>query len=112
VNRVESQPFASFGEKSGVRVDVFNESRPYGYSNLFHVKLRVVARFSKEEEGYERILERLGVSDVDLSRVRAELLANFEARALPYLLRPDFPTKLSDHRRRERRKVVHFPGAQ
>lgn len=107
-----SQPFASYGKEPGVRVEVFNESRPYGYSNLFHVKLRVVARFSEEEERYERTLERLGVSDADLARVRAELLASFEARALPYLFRPDFLTKLADRRRRERRKVVHFPGVQ
>ena len=112
VNLMENQPFASYGKDSGVLVEVFNESRPYGYANLFHLKLRVVARFPEEAEPYERVLERLGVSDVDLGRVRNELLESFEARALPYLLRPDFPAKLSDSRRRERRKVVHFSVCQ
>ena len=109
MSRMVPQPFATYGAEPGVCVQVFDESRPYGYSNLFHVKLRVVARFSPDGETYERTLERLGVSDLDLARVRAELLASFEARSLPYLLHPDFPEKLSERRRRESRRVVPFP---
>lgn len=89
---------------------MFNNSRPYGYSNLFHVKLRVVAHFEGCDERYERTLERLGVPDRDLGRVRAEMLESFEASSLPYLLRADFPQKLAERRAREQRTVVRFPG--
>jgi hypothetical protein len=106
---VEAEPFVSYSVQPGVRIDVFNESKPYGYSNVFHVKLRVVARFAGSEAPYERTLERLGVSDRDLVRVRTEMLESFEACSLPYLLRADFPKKLAAYRQRERRSVVHFP---
>ncbi|NTU59972.1 MAG: hypothetical protein HGA98_02810 [Deltaproteobacteria bacterium] len=106
---VEAEPYAAFGERPGVRVEVFDESKTYGYSNLFQVKLRVVALFAGSDERYERTLEKLGVLDHDVARVRDELLAGFEARALPYLSRSDFAEKLADRRRQEQRTVVRFP---
>jgi hypothetical protein len=107
--RTES-PLAVYEGEGGVRVEVCDESTPYAYSNLFHVKLQVVARFPGEEEAYERLLERMGVYDVDRKRVREEMLRNFEANALPYLLRRDFPRRIAEHRQRSKAKVVRFPG--
>lgn len=91
-----------------MRVEVRDESSPYAYSNLWHVKLRVVAHFL-DNEAYERVLERMGVFDQDRDRVRSELVDTFEATALPYLFRPDFPQRAAERRRREKDKVVGFP---
>jgi hypothetical protein len=104
-------PLATYGEEGGVRVEVHDESTPYAYSNLFHLRLRVVARQAGEEEAYERLLERMGVADVDRARVRDELLGSFEATALPYLLRPDFSRRFAEHRERSTSQVRRFPGA-
>ncbi|MBI5017457.1 MAG: hypothetical protein HZB55_18460 [Deltaproteobacteria bacterium] len=102
-------PLTVCREVGGVRVEVCDESAPYAYSNLWHVKLRVVAHFP-ETEAYERVLERMGVYDQDRARVRGELIGTFEATALPYVLRPDFPQRAEERRRRETDKVVRFPG--
>lgn len=103
-------PLAVYEGAEGIHVEVHDESTPYAYSNLFHVKLRVVARLPGEE-AYERPLERMGVYDEDLARVQADLLRNFETHALPYLLRSDFPLRLAERREREKAKVLRFPGA-
>ena len=95
----------------GFRVEVHDESGPYAYSNLFRVLLRVVARLPGGKEPYETVLERTGIQAADLERVKGDMVANFKASALPYLLHPDFPARLARHRDREGRKVIRFPEA-
>lgn len=95
---------------AGARVEILDETAPYGYANVFHVRLRVVACFAGVPETYERVLERLGVSEADLERVKVELIGGFEATALPYLFGPDFPARFAERCRRERAKVIPFPG--
>jgi len=112
VQRTLSPPLATFEGRAGVQVEVYDETKPYAYSNIFQVMLRVVARFPGEEEPYERVLARIGIHDFDVERVKADMLANFEASSLPYLVRPDFSRRLADHRERESRKILFFPGAQ
>lgn len=101
-------PLATYEGAGGSVVEVHDESAPYGYANVFHVKLRVRARYSGTDEPYERLLERMGVQDGDLERVRSDLLRSFEATALGYLLRPDFPSRLAARRQAARAKVVPF----
>ena len=100
---------ASYEGAGGARVEVRDESEPYGYANVFHVKLRVLARYPGAEEPYERLLERMGVQDGDLERVRSELLRGFESTSLAYLLRADFPERLAERREKTRAKVPRFP---
>ncbi|MBI5446842.1 MAG: hypothetical protein HY900_37210 [Deltaproteobacteria bacterium] len=102
---------ALFEGENGARVVVYDETRPYGYANLFHARLRVVGSFGEGGERYERVLERLGVLDSELAVARRDMLENFKASALPYLLRPEFPRRLSEYRSRTRRKVIAFRGA-
>ena len=99
---------ASYGGADGPRVEVHDESEPYGYANVFHVKLRVRASFPGVGEPYERLLERMGVQDGELDRVRSDLLRAFESTALGYLLRDDFPERLAERRERTRAKVLPF----
>lgn len=101
-------PLATYQGTGGSVVEVHDESAPYGYANVFHVKLRVRARFPGTEEPYERVLERMGVQAGDLGRVRSDLLTSFETTALGYLLRPDFPGRLAERQRSARAKVVPF----
>lgn len=103
---------ASYAAGPGVEVEVRDESSPYGYSNLVHLKLHVTVRLEGAAEPFESRLERLGVADVDLDDVRAKLLTGFESSVLPYLLRPDFPNKFSKYAHRKRRKTIGLPGRQ
>lgn len=106
---MSTEALATFAEGS-THVEVFDESSPYAYANLFHVKLRVVARFEGVDEPFERALERMGVQEAELARVKEELLAHFRAGTLPYLGHPGFPARLAEHQRRQARKVIPFPG--
>lgn len=99
-----------FRGSNGVVVTMQDETATYGYANLFHVKLRVFVRVPGEMEPRERILERMGVWEEDMERVRRELLASFEKHTLPYLSRSDFPERLRAFRKASERKVVSFPG--
>ena len=47
-------PLAAFEGPSGVIVEVRDESKPYAYSNLYHVRLRVTARFPDAEAAANR----------------------------------------------------------
>lgn len=104
-------PIAVFEGASGARVEIFDESRPYGYFNLFQVILRVLARFPGDCEPYERVLRRTGVYEEELEAVRRDMLARYRANTLPYLLRADFSERLAAKRARERCKVLAFRGA-
>lgn len=104
------EPIEVFEGEGGVRVEIHDESRPYGYANLYHARLRVVARFPEAAEAYERVLERLGVIDAQLPAARRDLIENFKASALPYLFHAGFSRRLSEHRARKRPKVVSFRG--
>lgn len=97
---------------NGVRVEIHDESSPYGYANLYRVSLRVVAKVPGAEAPYERSLDRLGVSGGDLASVRDELLARFRRNVLPYLFSPEFPRRFSDRLVREgSSRVLRFPAA-
>jgi hypothetical protein len=106
---VGSQPIELSGIEGGVRVEVYDESRPYGYSNRYQVVLRIVARFPGGGDPYETVLTRTSVQDAALQDVKDAVVADFRASALPCLLRPDFPARLAAHRQREQRKVLQFP---
>lgn len=107
-----SAPLASFAGENGVRVEVRDETRPYAYADLFHLRLRVSAEVPGDAEPYERSIERLGVPASALDAARADLLAAFQRHSLPYLLRPDFPGRWAGRHRRSRPVVVPFPGAR
>jgi hypothetical protein len=99
---------ACYWGANGVQIEVCDESAPYVYANIFHAKLRVVARIPGSNECYERTLERMGVYVDELDRARSELLAGFENTTLPYLLEPDFPARFAENRRRAPRRVARY----
>lgn len=110
MNAVAEAPLVSYDAGGGARVEVFDESRTYGYANLFQVRLRVCACFPGAGEPYERVLERLGVLQADVPRVRGELVEEFARNALPYLQRADFAQKHAAYRNRlQRGTIVPFP---
>jgi hypothetical protein len=108
--RKEAEPFALLDGPEGTRVEVFDETRPYGYKNLFTVALRVVATFPASGERFERTLERTGVFEEEVAAARAELLDNFRVNGLPYLFRKDFAHKLALARGREKPKKSGYGG--
>jgi len=113
VSDLPTRPPARFAAESGLQVEVRDETRAYAYADLFHVRLRVIARLPGQAEPYTRELGRLGVRAEDLEAVRAELLDNFRRHALPYLLHPEFPGRWAAHRARAhtRTRVIPFPSA-
>lgn len=108
--RKETEPFARLDGPEGVRVEVFDESRRYGYKNLFTVALRVCVSFPGGGERFERTLERTGVFEEDVAAARSELLDNFRVNGLPYLFRKDFAQKLALARGREKPKKIGYGG--
>lgn len=44
---------------------------------------------------FERTLEKMAVLDAELGGVRQELLENFAANVLPYIIGPDFPRRFA-----------------
>lgn len=110
--RKEAEPFALLDGPDGTRVEAFDESRPYGYKNLFTVALRVCASFPGSGERFERTLQRMGVFEEDVAAVRTELLENFRRSGLPYLFREGFAQKLTAARQREKPKKSGYGGLQ
>jgi hypothetical protein len=84
---------------AGVEVGVRDETAPYGYSNIFTVRLRVRIGTAGAPVAHERVLERMGVYAEQVEAVRAELLDGFCARIAPYLGRPGFGESLARHLR-------------
>ena len=105
-----AEPFARFDGPDGLRVEVFDESRHYGYRNLYIVALRVAASFPGSGERFERTLERMGVFEEDVAAARAELLENFRRNGLPYLFREGFAQKLAEARQRKKPKKSGYGG--
>jgi hypothetical protein len=94
---------------NGVEVEIWNETAPYAYANMFHVRLRVDARVPGAAEPYRRRLERIGVYSEDLVRAQRELIAAFESQSLPYLFSTEFPRRFAEHLERKKSNVVRFP---
>lgn len=102
--------------KNGLVFEAFDESYRY-YGDYHNVKIIITSRVPLREEyvasmrgvcGYEKVLERLlpeqefrreilkvGVKGEILERTKSEILLNFEANALSYLGREDFPQKFA-----------------
>jgi hypothetical protein len=93
---VSETPFAVLEGPGGTRVEVFDLTSPYAYTNVFWVRLKFVATFAGAAEGstFERMVERLGVNEIDLDRTRDEMIAAFSQTCLPYLFREDFCAKM------------------
>lgn len=98
---------AAFNGPGGVRVEVRDETRPYGYSNIFTVKLRVEATFPGADERFVRHLEKMGVFTDGLEAARDELIASFRETGLPYLFREGFVEQLA---RRQAAQPVRAAG--
>ncbi len=103
-----SSILARFSGENGVEIEVHDESTSYGYTNLFRVCLRVIARIPGSAQSHERVMERLGVSAGEVKPSQEELLERFRRNTLPYLLRPDFPSRFTDYRRRQVGSVIRF----
>ena len=86
---------ARFEGPNGVQVEVRDETRAYGYQNIFTVKLRVEATFPGREETFVRHLEKLGVFAEDLDKARGALIESFRKTGLPYLFREGFGEQLT-----------------
>ncbi|GAB4265226.1 MAG: hypothetical protein Kow0092_17410 [Deferrisomatales bacterium] len=106
------EPIRRVEGPNGVTAEVFDHTAPYGYADVFHVKLRVVAHVPGAPRPYERTLERMGVSADRLDRVRAELVEGFLARVLPYLGSSAFPERFRHHLERARPARARFRGAR
>ena len=94
----------------GVEVRVRDETTPYGYNNIFTVRLRVRIGTAGAPVAHERVLERMGVYREQLDSVRAELLAGFRAQIAPYLARPEFGERLARHLRNQLQQAPVAPG--
>jgi hypothetical protein len=97
-------------EGPGVRVEVCDATRCYGYLDVFAVKLQVTARFAPSGLVYERTLEKMGVSDKELDAVKAQLLASWESAEWRYLQRPEFVERLQAHRSRVKTPAAGYQG--
>ena len=106
---VEAPPLARYRGPNGVEVEIRDETSPYAYANIFHVRLRVEARVPGAAEPYGRQLERVGVYSEDLAQAQRELIEAFESRSLPYLFSNVFPRRFAEHLERKKSKVVRFP---
>ncbi|HSH69277.1 MAG TPA: hypothetical protein VK997_05120 [Deferrisomatales bacterium] len=94
----------------GVEVRVRDETAPYGYNNIFTVRLRVRIGTAGGPVAHERVLERMGVYREQLDAVRAELLAGFRAQIAPYLARPEFGERLAGHLRKKLQRAPVAAG--
>jgi len=102
---------ARFSGENGIAVEVHEESAPYGYADLFRVRLRIVAQVPGSEHPHERTLERLGIPAVEVENTQRELLDRFRRNTLPYLLRPDFPQRFAEYHHRRGGAVIRFPAS-
>lgn len=95
--------FDSFTTENGAQVEITDLSQPYAYANIFHVKLKVEARYQcgGAIETFTRTLEKMGVYAEELDRTRNELTEEFKKNVLPYLCRGDFAEKLKIAREKE-----------
>ncbi len=91
-------PLAVFEGGNGVKVEIFDRTSNYAYSNIHHVKLEVVAGFPATDERFTRTLEKMGVFDEELEQTKAELIGAFKTNGLQYLLRDGFGEKLAVRR--------------
>lgn len=101
-------PIKTYEGENGVRVEVYDLSSPYGYRNIFHLRLSVVARFKDMTETFERTIEKMGVFEEELEKTKGELLTSFEETGLPYLFRHDFPAKFCDSLAKDKGKACGY----
>jgi hypothetical protein len=94
VSEPETKLYESIEGPDGVRVEIWDESAPYAYSNIFWVKLRIVGCFPGVSEPFERRLEKMGVFAEDLEATKRGLVDSFKNSALPYLTRSGFGEKM------------------
>lgn len=91
--RIEDQSVRYFGDYHHVRLVVTfsfpcdERVLPSGES------LPDVRRSLGETITFRRILSRMGVPSSDLDRTRQELIDSFFSSSIPYLSRPDFPSR-------------------
>ena len=95
---------------AGVEVAVRDETVAYGYSNIFHVRLRVSLRAPGAPVAHERVLEKMGVYREHLDSTKHELLRTFRDQIAPYLERPGFAARLTDHLRRQLQTAPRATG--
>jgi hypothetical protein len=94
VSEGQGKLYESIETPGGVRVDIYDESVPYAYSNIFWVKLRIVGCFPGSDEPFERRLEKMGVFSEDLEATKKTLVDSFRKSALPYLAKAGFGEKM------------------
>lgn len=106
-------PFQTYHLAGGLRATVSDATRHY-YGGYFHVSLRVradiplLAAWFASPSLYEdacarlgssirfyRTLEKMAVPGDEVDRVRQNLLQSFESNLIPYLVRPDFPSRFA-----------------
>lgn len=102
--------FGKFTTPNGAEVEITDLTQPYGYQDVFWVRLEVMVNYPLNEgtETYRRTLEKMGVRAEDLEAAREELVASFRETVLPYLSRPDFGEKLKNAREREKPAAVGY----
>jgi len=106
-------PLARFEGENGAVVEIFDQTRPYGYQNLFVVRLAVRGSFPGGEERFERLLERMGVYEEELDAARKALVEEFQTTALPYLFRADFSERLAAVRQKAApRRPTGYEGSR
>jgi hypothetical protein len=94
-------PLDMLPSPEGVEVLVRDETAAYGYSNIFTVRLRVRLRAPGATTSHERVLEKMGVYEEQVEDARRELLDGFRRQIAPYLERPEFAARLSEHLRNQ-----------
>jgi hypothetical protein len=95
---------------AGVEVTVRDETVAYGYNNIFHVRLRVSLRIPGAPVAHQRLLEKMGVYQERLDSAKHELLSAYREQIAPYLERPEFASRLTDHLRRQLQPVRRATG--
>lgn len=94
----------------GVEVMVRDETAAYGYSNIFTVRLRVRLRAPGATGSHERVLEKMGVYEEQVEVAKRELLDGFRRQVSPYLERPEFAARLSEHLRNQKERALRSGG--
>jgi hypothetical protein len=106
-------PLCAYDLADGLRAVVRDETRHY-YGGYFHVTLRVEADVTLVAGWFEspalfedacgrlgstirfcRTLEKMAVPGDEVDAVKQDLLSSFESNLLPYLARPDFPSRFA-----------------
>ena len=103
-------PFETLTTPEGVRVEIRDLTRNYGYQNIFKVSLQVSATFPGTDESFERTLEKMGVFAEDLDTTRRQLIEAFKQTGLPYLMKQGFANQLEIAKNAKRPRATGYGG--